>query len=148
MYDSGDDFQIGGSRILRQSANDQLTVAATGVTVFEALKAADELKKEGVNIRVVDCYSISPVDKDTLTKCLKETKKRIVITVEDHYEHGGMGDFTASALADTNGRVIKMAVTKISQSGTKDELLDDAGISANHIVNMVKQTVGEAVEVG
>jgi transketolase len=148
IYNSADDFEIGGSRILRQSANDQLTVAATGVTVVEALKAADELKKEGINIRVVDCYSISPFDKDTLTKCLQETKKRIVITVEDHYEHGGMGDFAASALADTDGRVIKMAVTKISQSGTKDELLDDAGISWNHIVNMVKQTVGEAVEVG
>ena len=148
IYNSEDDFQIGGSRILRQSANDQLTIAATGITVFEALKAADDLKKEGINVRVVDCYSISPFDKDNLRKCLQETKKRIVITVEDHYEHGGMGDFAASALADTNGRVIKMAVTKISQSGTKDELLDDAGISSGHIVNMVKQTVGEAVEVG
>jgi transketolase len=148
IYNSAEDFEIGGSRILRQSSNDQLTIAATGITVFEALKAADELKKEGVNIRVVDCYSISPFDKDTLVKCLQETKKKIVITVEDHYEHGGMGDFAASALANTNGRVIKMAVTKISQSGTKDELLDDAGISWNHIVNMVKQMVGEAVEVG
>jgi len=148
IYNNAEDFEIGGSRVLRQSSNDQLTVAATGITVFEALKAADELKKEGFNIRVVDCYSISPFDKDTLVKCLQETKKKIVITVEDHYEHGGMGDFAASALANSNGRVIKMAVTKISQSGTKDELLDDAGISWNHIVNMVKQMVGEAVEVG
>ena len=146
VYDSGEKFQIGGSKILRQSANDQLTVAATGITVFEALKAADELKKDGINIRVVDCYSICPIDKDTLTSCLQDTKKKILITVEDHYEHGGMGDFAASALAGEEAHVIKMAVTKISQSGTKDELLDDAGINAAHIVAKVKETVGELVE--
>jgi transketolase len=148
LYDESDEFEIGGSKILRQSSNDQLTVAGTGITVFEALKAADELKKDGINVRVLDCYSIAPIDKDTLIKCLQETNKKIVITVEDHYEHGGMGDFAAAALAGSNGRVIKMAVTKISQSGTKDELLDDAGISAGHIVNAVKQIVGAAVEVG
>ena len=147
LYDSAEEFPIGGSKILRQSGSDTLTVAATGITVFEALKAADELKKERINIRVVDCYSISPIDKDTLTKCLQETKRKILITVEDHYEHGGMGDFAAAAIAGENAHVIKMAVTKISQSGTKDELLDDAGISAGHIVNLVKQMVGEAVEV-
>jgi transketolase len=145
LYDNAEEFPIGGSKILRQSGNDQLTVAATGITVFEAIKAADELKKERISIRVIDCYSISPIDKDTLTKCLQETKRKILITVEDHYEHGGMGDFAASAVAGENGRVIKMAVTKISQSGTKDELLDDAGISAAHIVAMVKEMVGELV---
>jgi len=145
LYDNAEEFPIGGSKILRQSGNDQLTVAATGITVFEAIKAADELKKERINIRVIDCYSISPIDKDTLTKCLQETKRTILITVEDHYEHGGMGDFAASAVAGENGRVIKMAVTKISQSGTKDELLDDAGISAAHIVAMVKEMIGQLV---
>jgi transketolase len=143
IYDSNEEFQIGGSKILRESTTDQLTVAATGITVFEAIKAADELKKEGINVRVVDCYSINPVDKDTLTKCFNETKRKIVITVEDHFEHGGMGDFVAGALANENGQIIKMAVTKISQSGTKDELLDDAGISAIHIHAMVKEMVGE-----
>ena len=148
LYNDSDEFEIGGSKILRQSSNDQLTVAATGITIFEALKAADELQKDDINIRVLDCYSIAPIDKDTLIKCLQETKKKIIITVEDHYEHGGMGDFAAAALAGTSGRITKMAVTKISQSGTKDELLDDAGISAAHIVSLVKQMVGEAVEVG
>jgi transketolase len=148
LYDHGDEFAIGGSRVLRQSESDEVTVAATGITVFEALKAFDELRKEGINIRVVDCYSISPIDKATLVKCVHETKRKILITVEDHYEHGGMGDFAGEAIAGTNGHVVKMAVTKISQSGTKDELLDDAGISAAHIISMVKQTVGEAVEVG
>jgi transketolase len=139
LYKKEDRFEIGGSSILRQSANDLLTVAATGITVFEALKAADELQKENISIRVVDIYSIHPIDKDTLVKCLQETQQKIIITVEDHFEHGGMGDFALAALSSINTQVIKMAVTNISQSGTKDELLNDAGINAAHIVNTVKQ---------
>jgi len=123
---------------LRQSDNDVLTVAATGITVFEALKAADELQKENLNIRVVDCYSIHPVDANTLKKCLSEMKQKIVITVEDHFEHGGFGDFVAAALSNEQGQIIKMAVQKISQSGTMDELLNDAGINAKHIVAKVR----------
>jgi len=142
VYKKEDTFKIGGSSILRQSANDLLTVAATGITVFEALKAADELKKENISIRVVDIYSIHPIDKDTLTKCLQETKQKILVTVEDHFEHGGMGDFALAALSTMDGQVIKMAVTKISQSGTKDELLDDAGINYKHIVNKVRHLAG------
>uniref|UniRef100_UPI00397A191C transketolase C-terminal domain-containing protein n=1 Tax=Salmonella sp. SAL4434 TaxID=3159889 RepID=UPI00397A191C len=92
--------------------------------VFEALKAADVLQKENISIRVVDCYSIHPIDAATLKKCLQETRQKVLITVEDHFEHGGMGDFAAAALAAEGGKVIKMAVQKISQSGTKDELLD------------------------
>ncbi len=139
VYKKEDAFKIGGSSILRQSSNDLLTVAATGITVFEALKAADELQKENISIRVVDIYSIHPIDKDTLAKCLQETKQKILVTVEDHFEHGGMGDFALAALSSIQGEVIKMAVTKISQSGTKDELLDDAGINASHIVKKVKE---------
>ena len=148
LYNTSDEFAIGGSKVLRMSESDELTVAATGITVFEAIKAAEELRKEGTNIRVIDCYSISPIDKETLVKCVHETKRKILISVEDHYEHGGMGDFAAAAVAGTEAHVIKMAVTKISQSGTKDELLDDAGINAAHIVSLVKQTVGEEVEAG
>ena len=138
LYKSEDTFDIGGSKVLRQSDNDVLTVAATGITVFEALKAADELQKENISIRVVDCYSVHPVDAMTLKKCLNETKQRIVITVEDHFYHGGLGDFVAEALSGQHGQVIKMAVQKISQSGTMDELLGDAGIDARHIVEKVK----------
>ncbi len=141
LYDNAEEFKIGGSKILRQSENDQLTVAATGITVFEAIKAADELQKENINIRVVDCYSISPIDSETLKKCLEATKKKIIITVEDHFKHGGMGDFAAAAVSDINGRIEKMAVSKISQSGTKDELLDDAGISAKHIIARLKELI-------
>ena len=138
LYKNEDTFDIGGSKVLRQSDNDVLTVAATGITVFEALKAADELQKENINIRVVDCYSIHPVDATTLKKCLNEMKQKIVITVEDHFEHGGFGDFVAAALSNEQGQIIKMAVQKISQSGTMDELLNDAGINAKHIVAKVK----------
>jgi transketolase len=138
LYKNEETFDIGGSKVLRQSDDDVLTVAATGITVFEALKAADELQKENISIRVIDCYSIHPVDSATLKKCINETKQKIVITVEDHFEHGGLGDFVAAALSDQLGQVIKMAVQKISQSGTMNELLNDAGIDADHIVGKVR----------
>jgi len=141
LYDQQQTFNIGGSKMLRFSSSDELTVVGTGITVFEALKAADDLKKENINIRVVDCYSINPIDADTLKNCLQETKKKILITVEDHFEHGGMGDFASAAISGMEGQVIKMAVTKISESGTKDELLKDAGISADKIVEKVKSLV-------
>lgn len=141
LYKNEDEFTIGGSKILRQSGNDQLTIAATGITVFEALKAADELKKENITIRVVDCYSIHPVDASTLKKCLNETAQKVLITVEDHFKHGGFGDFAASALSGTEGQIIKMAVRKISQSGTKDELMKDAGIDASNIIAKVKSVL-------
>ena len=113
--------------------------------MFEALKAADDLQKEHINIRIVDCYSINPIDATTLKKCLKQTQQKILITVEDHFEHGGMGDFANAAVAGSGGQVIKMAVKKISESGTKDELLNDAGISAAHIVRKVKAVLEETV---
>jgi len=143
LYKDEDDFTIGGSKVLRQSGNDQLTVAATGITVFEALKAADQLQKENINIRVVDCYSIQPVDAATLKQCLNETELNVLVTVEDHFKHGGFGDFAAAALANTQGQVIKMAVTKISGSGTGDELLNDAGISSANIVSKVRSVLSK-----
>jgi transketolase len=140
LYKKEDYFSIGGSKILRQSDHDQLTVAATGITVFEALKAADELEKENIRIRIVDCYSIHPIDSVTLKKCLESTKRRILFIVEDHFNHGGLGDFAAAALQG-QVQIIKMAVQKISQSGTKDELLSDADIDASHIVTEVKSVL-------
>lgn len=142
LYKKEDSFGIGGSKTLRQSGNDRLTVVGTGITVFEALKAADALQKEAISIRVVDCYSIHPVDAATLQKCLNETKQKIIITVEDHFEHGGLGDFVAAALSTEPGQVIKLAVRKISESGTKDQLLHDAGIDAASIIAKVKAVLG------
>jgi len=141
VYDASEEFQIGGSKILRYSGEDLLTIAATGITVFEALKAADELKGQGISVRVLDCYSINPIDKKTLIKSLQETRKQILITVEDHFAHGGMGDFAAAALSDMNIRIEKMAVPQISESGSKDQLLNKAGIDAKGIIAMVKELI-------
>lgn len=138
LYKPGESFTIGGSKILRQSGDDLLTVAATGITVFEALKAADELKKENINIRVVDCYCINPVDSKTLLSCLNATRLKCILTVEDHFAHGGLGDFVAAVVTNEGDYVEKMAVTKISQSGKQEELLRDAGIDAATIVAKVK----------
>ena len=142
LYDDAQEFFIGGSQILRQSDEDLLTIAATGITVIVALKAAYELEKEGVHVRVVDIYSINPIDKDTLIKCLHETKQPILITVEDHFDHGGMGDFADEAVEELNLRVHKMAVKEISESGTMAQLLNKAGIDASAIAGKVKQLAG------
>jgi transketolase len=139
LYEEKDDFKIGGSKILRKSSKDILTVAAAGITVFEALEAYDKLAAEGIYIRIVDCYSIKPIDEKTLREALKETKEKMIITVEDHYEHGGLGDFVLSALADTGAHVKKMAVSDIPRSGTARENLDAGGISAKHIITQVKK---------
>ncbi|SEM59120.1 transketolase [Chitinophaga rupis] len=139
LYSKDEHFEIGGSKLLRHSDHDELTVAATGITVFEALKAADELEKENIHIRVLDCYSIHPIDAAALNESVHATKQNLLVTVEDHFEHGGMGDFAAAALSDTGAHIIKMAVPDISQSGTKDELLHDAGIDAEHIAQKVRE---------
>jgi len=139
LYSEKDEFKIGGSKVLKQSEKDLLTIAATGITVFEALKAAEELEKEKIFVSVIDCYSICPVDSETLQEAAKSTKQQIIITVEDHFAHGGFGDFVNSALAGKDIKTEKIAVTKISTSGTKEELLDDAGISAKHIIKKVRQ---------
>ncbi len=140
LYKENEEFKIGGSKILTHSSADELTIAATGITVFEALKAAEELKKKGIKVRVVDCYSINPIDQGTLIKCIKETKRPIIITVEDHYAHGGMGDFAnaALALAGADYHLVKMAVNKMSRSGDKEQLLNDAGINSKHLIKKVQ----------
>ncbi len=139
IYMKSEKFPIGGSKILKQSSNDLLTVVASGITVSEALKAYDELQKENISIRIIDCYSLVPIDKNSLLASAQATKKNIIITVEDHFVHGGLGDFVSAALADQQIVVEKMAVEKHSHSGLKDELLADAGISADHIVKEVKR---------
>jgi transketolase len=141
LYKPGDEFAIGGSKILRQSNDDLLTVAATGITVYEALQAAEMLKQEDLNIRVVDCYSVSPVDRQTLLDCLNSTHFKCIVSVEDHFAHGGLGDFIAAAVSAEGVYVEKMAVTKISQSGKQEELMKDAGIDAAGIAAKVKELV-------
>lgn len=138
LYDEKEEFTIGGSKVLREGGREELVIAACGITVFEALSAHQILKKKGINVSVVDCYSVKPVDKETLIKKAKNSKRKIIIAVEDHYFHGGFGDMVLNALNGQNIRVTKMAVTQISRSGTPQELLSLAGISAKHIIEKVE----------
>jgi transketolase len=138
IYGPDEAFPIGGLKILRRSDNDAATVIGGGVTVFEALKAHDTLKQQGVNIRVVDLYSLQPVDAAALVACAKETGGRM-ITVEDHYPAGGIGDAVAAAVAGAGFTVRRIAVSEIPRSGGPEELLDVYGISARHIVDAVNE---------
>jgi transketolase len=134
-YGNGDTFPIGGCKVLRESADDTVTLIGAGVTVFEALEAHDTLKAKGVSARVIDLYSVQPVDAATLLRCAAETGR--LITVEDHYAVGGIGDAVARAVAPGGFTVTRLAVGEIPRSGKPDELLDKYGISARHIVDTV-----------
>jgi transketolase len=123
--------------VVRQSAKDVATVVAAGVTLFEAVKAHELLAKEGIAIRVIDAYSIQPIDRDGLITAGKATNGRI-FTVEDHYAAGGLGDAVCDAVWDQGFRVQRLAVREIPRSGQPDELLDRYGISAAAIVKAVK----------
>lgn len=136
IYDNQEQFTIGGCKILRQSHEDQVTVICAGITVHEALKAYECLLEEGVNIRVIDLYSIKPLDTPTLHAAAEATG--LVITVEDHYAEGGLGEAVRSALADSCAKVRCLAVRKRPKSGKPEELLEDVGISANAIIVQVR----------
>ena len=137
IYSADDTFTIGGLKVLRESANDAATVVAAGVTVFEALEAYARLNAAGRSIRVIDLYSVAPVDRTALIAAGTATGGNI-ITVEDHYAAGGIGDAVAEAVSDTAIRVHRVAVREIPRSGKPEELLDRFGISAKHIVEAVQ----------
>jgi transketolase len=138
IYGLDETFPIGGSKVLRQSASDVATVVGVGVTVFEALKAYDQLKAQGVNIRVIDAYSVQPIDAAGLVAAGKATKG-VIITVEDHYIAGGLGDAVAEAVASAGLAVRRLAVRELPRSGQPGELLERYGISASHIVDAIKR---------
>lgn len=138
LYGPEEQFQIGGSKLVRQSASDTLTIVAAGVTLFEALKAHDQLKALGIAVRVIDLYSIVPIDRATLMDSARVTQGRI-LTVEDHYAHGGLGDAVLSAVGSEGIRVHKLAVRAIPHSGKPEELVDHFGIGARSIVEAAKQ---------
>lgn len=142
IYGQDERFPIGGSRVLRSSSQDQLTIVAAGVTVHEALSAADELNANGVTARVIDLYSIKPVDADTLRQAAEETGR--LLTVEDHWPQGGVGDAVLEALAD--GRQAphtrKLAVSAMPASASPDEQLRHAGIDAGAIGDAARELVG------
>ena len=138
LYGQEETFKIGGCKVLRQSASDQLTIVAAGVTLFEALKAHDQLKSAGIPVRVIDLYSVAPIDRLTLLESARATKNRI-LTVEDHYAHGGLGDAVLGAVGSKGVCVQKMAVREIPHSGKPDELVDHFGLSARAIIDTVKK---------
>lgn len=137
IYAADETFAVGGSKTLRSSDSDVATVVGAGVTVFEALRAYDTLKAEGIAIRVIDAYSVKPIDRAALIAAAKATKGRL-ITVEDHYAQGGLGDAVAEAVASEGFVVERLAVREIPRSGQPDELLERYGISAKSIVEAVK----------
>ncbi|HJU03728.1 MAG TPA: transketolase [Nitrospiraceae bacterium] len=137
LYGSDESFPIGGAKVLRKSESDRLTIVAAGVTLFEALKAYGQLKDAGIPVRVIDLYSIVPIDRATILDSARATQGRL-LTVEDHYEHGGLGDAVLSAVGREGIRVYKLAVREIPHSGKPDELVDRYGISARVIVETAK----------
>ena len=142
IYERGEEFKIGGSKVVRSSREDRLTIVACGITLIEAIKAADELAEKGIRVKVIDAYSVKPIDDETLIKAAKETNNT-VITVEDHYFDGGLGDAVLNVFAQSGEvKVYKLAVGKLPISGKTDELLDWEGISASAIVNKVREILG------
>jgi transketolase len=137
IYSNDESFPVGGAKMLRQNAGDKVTVVAAGVTLHEALKAADALKAEGVGITVIDAYSIKPLGKKEILAAAQKTNGT-VITVEDHYSEGGLGDAVAGELSADGVKVHKLAVTSLPRSGKAEELLAHFGIDAAAIVKKVK----------
>ncbi len=138
LYGPDEAFPIGGSKVLQSSDKDVATVIGAGITLYEALSAYEELAKEGIAIRVVDLYSIKPLDVKTLQECASQTKALIV--VEDHYPEGGIGEAVASALVRTSASVVhSLAVRKMPRSGKPDELLAYEEINKDAIIKKVRE---------
>ncbi|HZV36902.1 MAG TPA: transketolase [Verrucomicrobiae bacterium] len=137
IYNNEEPFPIGGAKIQRQNPNDKVTVVAAGVTLYEAIKAADALAKEGIGITVIDAYSIKPLAKDIIKDAAQKTGN-LVVTVEDHYPEGGLGDAVAGELSQDGIKVHKLAVRELPHSGKPEELLAKYGIDADAIVKTVK----------
>jgi transketolase len=136
LYGNDEAFALGKAKVLRQSDKDQATVIGAGVTIFEALKAYDALQKKGVSIRVIDLFSVRPIDAATLLAAAKATNNRL-ITVEDHYSAGGLGDAVCEAVAPAGVRVERLCVRGIPRSGKPDELLHRYQIDADAIEKAV-----------
>ncbi|MCX5330263.1 MULTISPECIES: transketolase [unclassified Streptomyces] len=145
IYGPGEEFPVGGSKVLRSSDRDRLTVVAAGVTVHEALAAADVLQEQGIAVRVVDLYSVKPVDRLTLRRAAEETG--CLMTVEDHHEEGGLGDAVLDAFVDGRPvpRLVRLAVRTMPGSAAPDEQLHAAGIDAESIAAAARLLVEEAI---
>jgi transketolase len=146
IYGSDDEFPVGGSTVVRSSDSDEVTLIGAGITLHEALKAADALADEGVGARVIDLYSVKPVDVETLRAAAETTGGRFVVA-EDHWPEGGLADAVLAALADSDDRprVVHLAVRDMPGSGTPAELLAAAGIDADHIAAAARELVANTV---
>lgn len=140
IYSSDEQFEIGRAKVVRQSSDDKVTVVTSGVTLFEALAAYEQLKAEGIAIRVVDLFSIKPIDESTLRTSGSETNN-LIVTVEDHAAWGGIGDAVASAVSSAGIRVHQLAVREVPRSGKPEELLAAYGIDRNSLLAMIKSVV-------
>ncbi|GGS03535.1 transketolase [Streptomyces humidus] len=145
LYGPDEEFPVGGSKVLRSSGRDRVTIVAAGVTVHEALKAADALAGEGVAVRVIDLYSVKPVDRDTLRRAAEETG--CLLSVEDHHEQGGLGDAVLDAFLDGRPapRLARLAVRTMPGSAGPDEQLHAAGIDAESIAASARLLVEQSI---
>lgn len=139
LYGTSEKFPIGGCKVLKKRSTDAVTIVAAGITLHEALRAYDLLTAEGISLRIIDLYSIKPIDQKTLLECAIDTQA--VITVEDHYQEGGLGEAVATALSGSGTPVHILAVRRMPRSGKPGELLAYAGISAEAIVRKVKEII-------
>ncbi|OYT73088.1 MAG: transketolase [Armatimonadetes bacterium JP3_11] len=137
IYANTEAFPIGGCKVVRQSPHDVVTVVGAGVTLHEALKAYEQLQREGVAIRVIDLYSVKPIDSETLIRCGQETNG-VIITVEDHYPEGGLGEAVVAAVNGYGVRVHRLAVREVPRSGKPETLLAAYGIDAQAIIEAVR----------
>jgi len=139
LYGADEEFPIGGSKVVRDG--DDVTLVGAGITLHEALKAADTLSEEGVEARVIDLYSVKPIDADTLRGAAEATSG--IVTVEDHWPEGGIGEAVLSVFAEAeeHPRVVRLAVSAMPGSGKPDELIAAAGIDAEHIVAAARKLV-------
>jgi transketolase len=146
LYDPGEAFEIGGARVVRRTDDDAVTLIGAGITLHEALKAADALASDGINARVVDLYSVKPIDAATVRAAGRETGA--IITVEDHWAEGGIGDAVLDCLAEEQPHpvVVKLAVRDMPGSGTPAELMAAAGIDAEHIAEAARSVIGRSRE--
>jgi transketolase len=143
IYGPDEEFHIGGSKVLRQSGHDQATIVAAGITVHEALKAYDQLLSDHIVVRIIDTYSIKPIDNETLFAAAQEAGNKI-ITVEDHWPEGGLGEAVLEAFTQMDRplpQIVKLAVASMPGSGTPAELMEDVGISTHHIMQAVKALI-------
>ena len=141
LYEPGEKFRIGGSRTLKSGSEDAITLVGAGITLHECLAASVTLAERGIAARVIDLYSVKPVDAETLLKAAEETG--VLVTVEDHWPEGGIGETVAGVLAEANAdaRLVRLAVSERPGSGPPPSLLAAAGIDADHIVGAAEKAI-------